>query len=48
MSNRAKVLADLYKRHKVTKEGLIQAVYDNTITPNEYTQITGEPFPVKE
>lgn len=45
MSNRAKTLQNLYKRHKVTKEGLQKAVQDGTITPEEYFVITGEVYP---
>lgn len=45
MSNRAKTLQNLYKRHKVTIEGLRKAVQDGTITPEEYLEITGEVYP---
>lgn len=41
MSNIAKQLADLYRRHKVTKEGLLKAVKDKVITEQEYIQIVG-------
>ena len=42
MSARAKALANLYRRNKITIEGLKKAVNDGTITANEYTEITGE------
>ena len=44
MSNRAKTLQNLYKRGKVTKEGLKKAVSDGTITEEEYRTITGEDY----
>lgn len=47
MSKRAKTLADLYRRGKVTKEGLQKAVKDGTITPEEYKEITGEDYPIE-
>lgn len=42
MSNRAKVLQRMYQRHLVTKEGLLKAVQDGTITEEEYHIIVGE------
>ena len=44
MSSRAKILQQLYKKGKVTKEGLHQAVLDGVITVEEYEIIVGEPF----
>ena len=41
MSARAKAMANLYRRQKVTKEGLRQAVVDGVITAIEYQEITG-------
>lgn len=41
MSSKAKILADLYRRHKVTKEGLLKAVADGVITEDEYIEIVG-------
>lgn len=41
MSKTAKVLADLYRRGKVTKQGLLKAVNDGVITPEEYQEIVG-------
>ena len=48
MSNRAKTLQNLYKRHKVTIEGLRRAVEDGTITPAEFEEITGIPYAPEE
>lgn len=48
MSSRAKILANLYKRGKVTKEGLQKAVQEKVITFAEYFEITGEKYPVNE
>lgn len=42
MSVRAKALENLYRRGKVAKDGLKQAVTDGVITSGEYQQITGE------
>ena len=42
MSPRAKALRNLYRRHKITIEGLHQAVVDGVITPEEYELIVGE------
>ena len=44
MSARAKALANLYRRNKVTKDGLKQAVIDEVITTAEYEAITGETY----
>lgn len=41
MSNRAKTLKNLYLRGKVTKDGLLKAVKDGTITEEEYIEIVG-------
>jgi len=42
MTGRAKVLKALYRRGRVTIEGLKKAVIDGTITAAEYEDITGE------
>ena len=44
MSPRARALQNLYLRHKITVEGLLQAVADGVITPEEFTIITGRPY----
>lgn len=44
MSARAKAMANLYHRNKVTKDGLKQAVEDGVITAAEYAEITGEAY----
>lgn len=44
MSARAKAMANLYRRQKVTKEGLRQAVVDGVLTAAEYQEITGEAY----
>lgn len=41
MSRRAKALAELYRRGKVTEAGLRRAVTDGTITEAEFEAITG-------
>lgn len=41
MSSKAKILQTLYKKGKVTKEGLLKAVNDGVITPEEYQEIVG-------
>lgn len=41
MSNRAKALKNLYRRGKVTREGLLKAVADGMITEEEYIEIVG-------
>lgn len=41
MSNRAKILADLYRRGKVSRAGLVKAVNDGVITPEEFEEIAG-------
>ena len=41
MSNKAKILQTLYKKGKVTKEGLLKAVNDGVITPEENQEIVG-------
>lgn len=42
MSARAKALANLYRRKKITLEGLKKAASDGMITEEEYAKITGE------
>ena len=44
MSARAKAMANLYRRNKVTKDGLKQAAEDGVITAAKYTEITGEAY----
>lgn len=44
MSTRAKALANLYRRNKITKDGLRKAVEDGTIAASEYKEITGEEY----
>ena len=44
MSAKAKILQSLYRRGKVTVEGLKQAVLDNVITQDEFIQIVGVQF----
>lgn len=39
MSNKAKTLQNLYRRGKVTEEGLQKAVEDGVITQEEYNTI---------
>lgn len=46
MSARAKALKNLYRRNKVTEDGLKQAVTDGVITAAEYTEITGSEYAV--
>ena len=41
MSARAKALMNLYKRGKITVEGLQKAVADGVITQEEYEMIVG-------
>ena len=44
MSARAKALQNLYKRGKITIEGLQRAVADGVITPEEFSLITGQEY----
>lgn len=44
MSPRARALQTLYRRGKVTIEGLRRAVEDETITAQEFEMITGIPY----
>lgn len=44
MSVKARILARLYTRGTVTKEGLRQSVADSVITDGEYLTITGEAY----
>lgn len=44
MSAKAKAMANLYRRGKVTKEGMKHAVTDGVITEAEYEEITGEAY----
>ena len=41
MSAKAKALQNLYKRGKITREGLLKAVEDGVITQEEYVMIVG-------
>lgn len=42
MSEKAKILQNLYSTGKVTKEGLRKAVSDSVITEEEFELITGD------
>ena len=44
MSARARALANLYRRSKLTIDGLKRAVVDGVITAAEYQEITGEVY----
>lgn len=44
MSARTKAMATLYRRKKITKGALKQAVADGVITNAEYTEITGDTY----
>lgn len=44
MSARAKAMANLYRRNRITKDGLKQAVADGIITAAEYQEVTGESY----
>lgn len=44
MNARAKALENLYRRNKVTKDGLKQAVIDGVITPEQYQEIVGDAY----
>lgn len=44
MSARAKAMANLYRRNKISKEGLKKAVEDGVITAVEYETITGNVY----
>lgn len=44
MNARAKALANLYKRNRINKAGLKQAVIDEVITAEQYMEITGEEY----
>lgn len=48
MSIRARALANLYRRNRITREGVGQAVTDGVITAVEYQEITGESLPELE
>ena len=41
MSARAKALQNLYRRHKITVDGLRKAVEDGVITQDEFDIIVG-------
>lgn len=41
MSNKAKILAELYRRRKITLAGLRKAKNDGVITEQEYLEIVG-------
>lgn len=45
MSTKAKALQNLYRQHKITINGLIKAVQDGVITPDEFEEITKQPYP---
>ena len=42
MNARVKALENLFRRGKITKEGLKQAVTDGVITQDEFKKIVGE------
>lgn len=44
MSARARAMANLFRRGKVTEDGLKQAVADGVITAADYEEITGEAY----
>ena len=44
MSARAKAMANLYRRGKVTADGLKQAVLDGVITAEQYQEITDKAY----
>lgn len=44
MSASARAMANLYRRNKVTKDGVKQSVVDGVITAAEYQEITGEAY----
>ncbi|MCQ2439441.1 MAG: XkdX family protein [Oscillospiraceae bacterium] len=44
MSAKAKAINTLYKRGKITKDGVRKAVEDGVITEAEYMEIVGEPY----
>ena len=46
MSIRAQILNRMYQAGRVTVAGLRRAVADGTITAEEFTEITGEPYEV--
>lgn len=46
MSAKARALQTLYRRGKVTIEGLRKAVHDGVITPDEFMIIAGEEYEV--
>lgn len=44
MSVRAKAMANLYRRKRITIDGLKKAVVDGVITEAEYKEITGQQY----
>ena len=44
MGVRARAMANLYRRNKITENGLKQAVADGTISVEEYEVITGNSY----
>jgi hypothetical protein len=44
MNARAKAIANLYRRNKITKDGLKKAVDDGIITKEQYQEITGQAY----
>ena len=48
MSAKVKALESLYRRKKITKDGLKKAVLDGVLTVEEYEEITGEKYVVAE
>ena len=48
MSARAKALANLYRRRKVSRAGLMRAAADGVITAAQYQEITGAAYQAAE
>lgn len=44
MNDRLTAISNLYNWGKIDKNGLKKAVFDNTITPEQYKEITGEEY----
>lgn len=42
MSTKAKALENLYRRNKITEDGLRKAVFDGVITEAEFYEITNK------
>lgn len=46
MNAKVKALESLYRRKKITKDGLKKAVVDGVLSAEQYKELTGEDFPV--